>query len=125
MVSTRSDQLKSQVEEAKQLRLEADAKLKEVEERLRSFETEAATMLKNAKEDSEKIRARIFENANQMAQKIVQEAEATAAANIQEFKNEIRREVIEKAVEAAERLIREKMSPEDRRRIITDYVEQV
>jgi F0F1-type ATP synthase membrane subunit b/b' len=44
---------------------------------------------------------------------------------VQEYKEQIRRETISKAVELAEKIIKDKLTKDDERRILKDYMEKV
>lgn len=124
-VANRHDQVKKFVEEARQQKLEAEKKYKEFETKLKNFEIEAKEILARAQSDGEALKAKIVMDARATAEKIIQDAESQAAANLAEFKDELRRKAIEKAVAAAETLIKDKLSQDDQKRIIRDYVEKV
>lgn len=124
-VASRSAQIRTQVEEAAAMKREAEAKLKEFEQKLRDFEKEAKELIENARLEGESLKTRIIENAQKTAERMIKDADATVQANVNEFKDQIRRETIEKAIQLAESTIRERLSDEDQRRFINDYVQKV
>jgi F-type H+-transporting ATPase subunit b len=125
MVANRAAAIKTQVEEARVQKMEAERKYREFDERLNAFEAEAKSILERARADGEAVRTKIISDAQASADRIVKDAESTVQANLQEYKDQIRKETIAKAVELAERVIRERLSSDDQRRIVNEYVEKV
>lgn len=125
MVANRRLAIKAQVDEAQAQKAEADRNYKEFSERLKFFEAEAKQTLEKARADGESLKVKIIADAKASAQRIVKEAEATALANIEEYKDQLRRDTIARAVELAERMIRDGISSDDQKRIVTEYVGKV
>lgn len=125
MVAGRQAAIKVQVEEAQLQRTEAQRRYKEFSEKLSMFEQEAKQTLEKARVDGETLKAKIIQDAQIAATRIIKDAEATAQSNIQEYKDQLRKETVEKAVELAERMIREGISRDDQKRIVTEYVGKV
>lgn len=125
MVAGRRVAIKTQVEEAQVQKSDAEHRYQEFSEKLNAFEQEARQIVERAHQDGEAIKAKIIKDAYASAERVVREAESTAQANIQEYKDQIRRETIAKAVEMAERVIRDRLSSEDQKRIVSEYVGKV
>lgn len=125
MVATRSTTIKAQVEEAQAQKTEAQRRYSEFSAKLEAFEIEAKNVLESARQEAEATREKIVHDAKLAAERIIKDAAASAQSNVEEYKDQIRRETIGKAVELAERMIRERLSTEDQRRIVTEYVGKV
>lgn len=125
MIANRRDQIDAQVREARAAKEEAENKLKEFSKKLSSFESEAQEVLKRAEQDALATKEKIIQSARVSAEKIIKEAELTAQANVQEFKDQIRRETIARVVAQAELMIRERVSSDDQKRIVNEYVGKV
>lgn len=125
MLLTRQHSIKSQVEEARLQKLEAEKRYREFSEKLVAFENEAQQILDRANAEAQAMKAKIISDARAAAERVLKETEATAQANIQDYKDQIRRETISKAVELAEKIIREGLSKDDQRRIVNEYVGKV
>lgn len=125
MVANRQLAIKTQVEEARAQKAEAERRYNEFTQKLRSFEAEAQSMLDKAKADAEALKAKIIRDAHATAERIVKDADAAADANVQEFKDQLRRDTIAKAVELAEKMVRERLSSDDQKRIVHEYVGKV
>jgi len=125
MVATRRTTIKTQIEEAQAQKAEAERRYQEFSAKLKAFEGEATQILERARQDGEAMKAKIIRDAQAMADRIVKDSEAAAFSNIQEFKDELRKETIAKAVELAERVIRDRLSSDDHKRMVNEYVGQV
>lgn len=125
MVANRQSLIKAQVAEAQAQKTDAERRYREFSQKLGAFEAEARTILERARHDGEALQAKIAKDARANADRIIKDAAATVEANIQEYRDRIRRETIAKAVEIAERMIRDRLSIDDQRRIVNEYVEKV
>ncbi|MBI3556642.1 MAG: F0F1 ATP synthase subunit B [Deltaproteobacteria bacterium] len=124
-VANRQSQIRAEVEEARAQKLEAQRRYQEFTVKLKAFEAEAQQILSRAQTDGEAMRSKLIKDAQANADRIVKDAESTALSNIQEYKDQIRRETIATAVEMAEKVIRDRLSTDDQRRIVTEYVGKV
>ncbi|MEW6057936.1 MAG: ATP synthase F0 subunit B [Bdellovibrionota bacterium] len=125
MILKRQALVKTQIEEAVTLKTDAEKRYREFDTKLSAFEAEASQIIERARTDGEALKVKIIKDAQATAERLIKDAEATVQANIQDSKDQIRRETIAKAVELAERMIREKLSSEDQRRIVNEYVGKV
>lgn len=125
MVRERRAAMKSMVEEAEHQKADAERKFREYEQKLQNYEQEAKQAIDKAKTDAEEMRKKIMSAAMLASEKMIKESEASVRANLEEFKFKIRSEVVNKAVEMSEKIIRDRLSTEDHRRIVNEYVEKV
>jgi F-type H+-transporting ATPase subunit b len=125
MVKSRRETIKTMVDEAAAQKAEAEKRFREFSDRLNTFESEAKAALDRAREEGEALKARIIKEAQASAERIIRDAESSASANLNETKDQIRRETIAKAVELAEKMIRDRLSSDDQRRIVDEYVGKV
>ncbi|MBI2605465.1 MAG: F0F1 ATP synthase subunit B [Deltaproteobacteria bacterium] len=124
-VASRQAMIRREVEDARIQKLEAEKKFNEFEVRLRSLETEAKEIVEKARADAKQIQSRVIETAKASAAQIVRDAEQSSKIALEDSRNEIHREVVDRAIEVAEKMIRERLSAEDQRRILTEYVGKV
>jgi F-type H+-transporting ATPase subunit b len=125
MISSRHLSIKKFFEEAQLQKAEAERKYREFSEKLNAFEAEAKKILETARADGETLKNKIVKDAHATAERIIKETELTAKANIQDYKDQIRQETIDRAVTIAEKIIRERLSTEDQRRMVNEYVGKV
>lgn len=109
----RSDKIRTDLEEARKLRDEAQQLLAEYQRKRKEAESEAETIIAAAKRDAdalsrdaEKKTAEYVERRTQLAEQKIAQAEAQAVA-------EVRANAVDVAVAAAEQLIGKKLSGPD------------
>ncbi len=125
MIAQRRNSIDTQVREAQELKKQAEKKMAEFTQKLAVFESEAKEVLARAESDANALKEKIIATAHLSAEKIIKDAELTAQANVQEFKDQIRRETIARIVDQAEKMIRERVSSDDQKRIVNEYVGKV
>lgn len=125
MVRERRAAIKSMVEEAEHQKADAEKKFREYEQKLQNYEHEAKQAVEKAKVDAEDLRKKLLLAASSAGEKMIKDSEASVQANLEEFKQKIRIEVVNKAVEMSEKMIRDRLSSDDHRRIVNEYVEKV
>lgn len=123
--SERKDQIRKDLAEATEQRDEALRLLAEYKEKIGGMEKELERMRvelrKSAETDSEKVMA----NAERMSSAIVESAKMTAEQEVRKARETLKNEAVELAVQMAETMIREKISEQDRKRIVEDYLVKV
>jgi F-type H+-transporting ATPase subunit b len=125
MLDGRRDSIKSQLEEAKRLREEAQAMLADYERRLQDADQEAENIRKGAREQAQQLRAaaeRDLEESiarqERMASEKIAQAEASAI-------QEVRDRAVSIAVSAAQLAIQENLSQGDDRKIIDQAIQDL
>lgn len=125
MAETRSDEIKSALDEAARLRQAAADKLDEYSAKLTAAQAEMATMLTNMRADAEAEKQRIMAAAEQQAAASRRDAELRIAAEIERARTELAREVAVAAAAAAEKLLREKTTPTDQAALVDTFIKDV
>ncbi len=125
MAETRSDTIKSALDEAAKLRQAASDKLDEYSTKLKAAEAEMATMLTNMRTDAETEKQRILAAAEAQAEAVKRDADIRIAAEIERARTELAREVAVAATAAAERLLREKTTGADHAAMVDTFIKDV
>jgi F-type H+-transporting ATPase subunit b len=125
MAETRSDEIKSALDEAARLRKAAADKLDEYTARLAAAQGEMATMLTNMRADAEAEKQRIMASAEQQAALSKRDAELRIAAEIERARIELAREVSLAAAGVAERLLRERTTAADQAAMVDTFIKDV
>lgn len=120
--SERKSQIQKDLEEAKQRREEAERTLKDYEQKLADMEQELDRMRSELKKAADAESEKIVANADRMAEGMVEAAKLAAEQEVRKAKSQLRNESVEMAVQMAEALIKEKITDEDRKRIVEDYL---
>jgi len=120
---SRSDVIKSALDEAARLRDEAKAKLDEYDAKLKQAEAEIAKMVEGMRADAEADKKRIIANAEAQAAALKKDAEERIAAEIRLARVQLAREVAYAATQAAEALLQSKATAADQARLVDTFIE--
>ena len=121
----RSEGIRRQIEGAEAALASARAEAAELRARLEraSQETEAFVRAAAAQAESERVAAR--ERAEQAAERIRQEAKRSADQEIARARRELQDEAAQLATSIAAEILRQGMTPDDDRRLVGEFVEQI
>lgn len=125
MAETRSDQIKSALDEAAKLRRAAADRLEEYGAKLSAAEVEMKTMLENMRADAAAERERILADAERQAAAMKKDAEQRIAAEITLARAALTREIAVAAANAAETIIKSKATPADHTKLVDTFVADV
>lgn len=118
----RTAAIKTSLEEAQQVRAEAQRQQEENSARLREAYAEAQAIREAALKEAAEEQRTLVEAARAEAQRLVESARAQMESDVRRARDELRREVAELATGVAERLIRRSLRDEDQRRIVAEAV---
>jgi len=121
----RTAQIEKDLAEAREQRERAEQTIKEYEAKMAGMEQELekmrADLAKSAGAESEKVVA----NAERMAQGIVESARLAADQEVRKAKTALQNEAVELAIKTAEAIVAEKITGDDQKRIVEDYLAKV
>ena len=123
--STRRENIKLDLERARQERDAALAKLKEVEERLSRLDTEVTAIQKQSVKEASEERERIAKSTEAEIAKLGDQARREIESAGKVAKHELRLFAAEQSVLMAEQMIRREMKPEDDARLISQNIEEL
>jgi F-type H+-transporting ATPase subunit b len=125
MAETRSDQIKTALDEAARLRDQAQAKLDEYSKKLAAADAEIKSMIEGMRSDAEEDRKRVMAAAEAQAIALKKEAEERIAAEIDRARLMLSREVAAAAAGAAETLIKQKITANDQTALVDAFISDV
>lgn len=125
MFRSRREAIETEYRELEEKRREAEAKFQEYEKKLATLEDEAKKIVEAFIEQGQKEKERIIEEAKAAAERIKQQAEFYVQQELERAREELRKEVAELSVKLAEQVIQEKITPEDHKRLIQEFIERV
>jgi F-type H+-transporting ATPase subunit b len=111
--------------QADRARREAESLRAEWQRRLDNLGAEFESMLKQARQDITAERDQILAAARQMAEGIRRDAQRTAESEIRGAREELRAEIAKQALAIAERLAPQRLTADDQRRFVNEFVAQV
>ena len=123
--SERKEQIRRDLDEAREQRNQAEQKLKEYEKKLAGMEQELEKMRQDLQKAAGLESEKVVANAERMSAGIVESAKLAAEQEVRKAKTLLRNEAVDLAVELAESLISEKITDDDRRTIVEDYLDKV
>jgi F-type H+-transporting ATPase subunit b len=113
------------LEKAAKAKAESERLQKEWQARLANLESELDQLRRQAKADISAERDRILAAAKQVADSIRRDAERAAEQEVRSAEAKLRQEVAAQALAVARRLAGERVRPDDQRRFVAEFLEQV
>ena len=101
--------------EAKQLQADNDKARREAE-------TQAQSILREAREEAERLRSEEVDKTRDQIQQMQESAQAEIAREKQSALDSLRTEVADLAVQAAERILRENLDADRQKKIVNDFL---
>jgi F-type H+-transporting ATPase subunit b len=111
--------------DAKHDREDAEAKLKEVINRLQASRAEAATLVDQARRDADRLREELRQRAKAEADTILLNAHRQIELETERAVQQIRHEAVDLSVMIASKILQRSLSKEDNERLISDAIKQV
>jgi F-type H+-transporting ATPase subunit b len=121
----RREEIAAALAESEQVKLAAEAKFAEYDQKLAAASAEIAEISSAIKREGELEKEKIIASARETATKIEQEAEKAAALEIAKARKELQTEAVRLAVELAEELLKTNFTSEDDTRLIDEYMQKV
>jgi F-type H+-transporting ATPase subunit b len=125
MAAERHDLIDGALKEAAKLRDQAQAKLSEYEARVKNLDDEIAKLVAGIRADAEGDKARILEQAQVQAASMKREAEQRIQAEIELARTSLTKEVTAAAASATEKLLKEKVTADDQRGLVSTFIKDV
>jgi ATP synthase F0 subunit b len=114
-----------ELEQAKRDKEEAQQKLAEVEARLSRLDQEVAGIKQESEREAERERQRISEAAAADAEKLKQTAQREIEGAMKAARTELRAFVADNSVQMAETIIRREIRPDDDKRMLNKYIDEL
>ena len=121
----RAQRITEEIKESRREKLEAEAHLAEVEARLARLDQEVTAIKAEAEAEARKEAGRIREEANADAEKIRQMAHSEIEGAMVAARQELRAFIAEHSINMAETAIQREIKPDDNKRILTRYMEEI
>jgi F-type H+-transporting ATPase subunit b len=117
--------IRRDLEQAAELRQQAQRKLQDIEAKIESIDAEIAQIKADVAKDAEQEKLRIIQTAEAEADRIIKSADQTMEREIQRARKKLEGEAVETALRLAEELIRDKINLADRRKMNERYIQQL
>jgi len=124
-LSGRRQGIEKALEEAKAAQEAAEAKFAEYDDKLAKASSEIEDIYEAIKREGELERTKILANAQEMAQKIEEEAKKSADREISNARALLRREAASMAISIAEEILQKNFTSQDQTRLVDEYMQKV
>lgn len=124
-LAQRSQNIRSEIETAESRLRDAERELSDLRDRLSGFEREASELAERTAEQAETEKAAALERAGESAQRIRDEAQRVAGQELERARHELRAEAAVLATSLAAEILREKLTPEDDKRLVGEFIERL
>ena len=121
----RRKSIQQEIEEARRLRDEADAKLLEVASRIKDLDSELDVMRQQARKNAQSERQRLLEEARRDGEKIIAAAQREVGNLRRHAREELKEYASQLALGMAEEQIRQSINEEDEGRIVDRFFSQL
>lgn len=121
----RRAQIKKELDELQERKVEAEKKLASVESGIRNLEQEKAAILAEAKTQGEAIKVAIIEKAQKDALAMQAQAVTSAENEARAAFDRVRGEIADQVIEQATKIVREKLTEQDHERLVDEYLTKV
>ncbi len=122
MARDRHNRIRTELDAASKLRAQAEAKLKEFEERTANVDQEVKSIVAQIEKEAADEKVRIIAAAEAEAQRLKSDAEKQITAELARLRAEIRAEVVDRIVAAAEEIIKKQLNAADQTKLVEAYV---
>lgn len=115
----------SAVKRAEAAKAEAEAKRKEIQERLAKLEATRDESIQKARSEAAALRNQIIEEAKSLSAKLKADAARTAQIEVERAKFELREELLSQSVQMSKRILADKMQEQDQKRLQSEFVDKI
>lgn len=124
-LADRRENIRRELEEARQAKAAAEARYREYKERVANLEAEIRQLRADFETEGERQKERIIAEGRQAAESVRRQAEATGANEVKRARDELRAEVADLAVQLAEELLRKAYTVDDQKKAVQATIANV
>lgn len=125
MLEERQQSIQGKLEEAEEIRAEAEDLRSQYREQLRDARSKADEIVEEARSDAERVREQKVSDAEQEAEQIRQRARDDAEAERQRVVSQLRGQVAALSVDLAEAIVHRELDEERHRDLVDEYIDQL
>lgn len=124
-LDARAEKVRSDIENAEMMRIEAEKQLAQHREMMEKANAEAAAIIAEGKAEAERIRNALIEKANAEAREISEKAKKEIEMAKDKALAEIQAEIVNISTEIAAKIIAKNLNPEDQKRLVEDAIAKI
>lgn len=123
VMKQREDHISSEIDSAENARAEANRLVAEQRKQIDATRDEAATILSNAKEASEREHTALIQDAYEEIERKKRDAKQNIASQKKEAMDEVKEQVAALSLQIASKLIEKNLSTEDHNALVDEFIE--
>lgn len=123
--ASRATLIRTQMEQAQELKAKAARQYGEYENRLQGIDAERKRLIEQLKQDGELERKRILQTARDQVVTLKSTSEKVLTQELRKAKEALKQEAVTLATDMAEKLIRENIVAADQNRLIEEYLNKM
>lgn len=124
-LNSREEGIKDSIEQAKNLRKEAEALVDEHKKNLSEANAQSMKIINDAKEVANKMRDDIIQKSQEESRRIVEQARAEIKQEKESAMSDLRSEVSDLAIKAAEKILKENLDETKQKKIVDDFISRI
>lgn len=125
VLEDRERKIRESIEQAEQIKTDAEHLLKGYEEKLAEARAEAQKMIADGKELGERIRAEIVQKSEEEAKRMIAKAEEQINLDVEQARKDLRAEVGSISVDLASKVIERELDMKSHEELIEKYLSEV
>jgi F-type H+-transporting ATPase subunit b len=125
MLDERRARIQGQLEEAEQIRNEAEELRRQYQQQLREARAQANEIVEQARADADRVREQKVKDADEEAQAIRQRARDDAEAERSRLVQQLRAQVAALSVDLAGRIVHRELDEEQHSTLVDEYIDQL
>lgn len=123
--TSREQGFKQALVKAESAKREAEAKRREIQERLSKLESTSQNAIAEARAEAEALKAKIIRDAEELTRNMKEDTRRTAEIEIERAKAELRQELLSQSVAMARQMLNDKINEPDQKRLQTEFVDKI
>jgi F-type H+-transporting ATPase subunit b len=121
-IDAREQSIRDTFDQARTDREQAEALVAEQRELLAAARRERAEAVEQGKQDAEKVKAEIVDEARRQRDQVLKESQSQVDAGLRKAQSELRGSAVELAILAAEKLLAKNLDDAAQRRLVEEYL---
>ncbi len=125
VLDERSEKVESDLQRAEDLRNQAEADKKALEDRLQNLEAESREKMLESINEGKRIASNIQEEARKKADEMIANAERNIQFEMEKARVELKEDIINLTLQSTEKLIQERLDDDKHKQLIGNFLEQI
>jgi len=121
----RADYIESTIQDANEMNEKASANLEVAQKQAREAAAKYREIIDQAKEDGQKVKQQIVEDANKEARQKIEQAQREIETEKQQAKEDIKHEIVDVAIEVATKVMNKEMNENINKDLVEDFIDEV